>query len=56
MANMDIREEIEKKRLRHYEVARAMNMSPSYFSCLLRTELPPNKKSEVMKAINSIKI
>ncbi len=56
MANKDIREAIERKRVRHYEVASAMRVSPSYFSCLLRTELSPEKKAEIMRAIESIKL
>lgn len=51
MANMEIRQAIAKKRLKHYEVAKAMNVSVTYFSRLLQTELPQEKKNKILEVI-----
>ena len=54
--NMDIREQIAKKRLRFYEVAQVMGVHPATLTRWLRYELPPERKAEIMKAIKSIKL
>lgn len=55
MANLEIREEIKKSRLFHYEIADALGISESAFSKLLRSEMDVEKKEKVMRAIKSIK-
>ena len=54
MANADIREILRKKRIRHYEVADQLGISEYTFCKWLRTELPPDKREEVLKAIKQI--
>ena len=56
MKNMEIRELIEKRRLKFYEVADAMNVHPVTFSRWLQLEMKPEKKAEVIKAIEGIKV
>ena len=54
MNNMDIRQAIAKKRLRHYEVATALGVSEFTFSKWLRKELSDEKKAKIMSAINDL--
>lgn len=53
--NMEIRKEIEARRLAYYEVANALGINPETFSRWLRTELTGEKKQTVLEAIRSIK-
>ena len=55
-SNIEIRTAIEKRRLRYYEVARALNIHPATFTRILRYELPKERKQEILKAIRSIKV
>lgn len=55
MANMEVRQAIEKKRLKHYEVAKAAGITASTLSVWLRFEMEPERKKKILKAINSIK-
>lgn len=55
MANLEIREEIRKSRLYHYEIADALGVSKSAFSKWLRSEMDEERKEKVMRAIDSIK-
>jgi len=52
--NKEIREAIEKKRVKYYEVAEKIGVSSCYFSRLLQRELPEERKKEILKAIKSI--
>ena len=54
MANLEIRQIIREKRLRHYEVAEAMKISEYTLSKWLRTPLTEEKREMVMQAINKI--
>ena len=54
MNNEEIRKQIEKKRLKYYEVARAVGINPQTFSGWLQTELTPERRERVQKAIDSI--
>ena len=54
MANQEIKNLILKKRLKYYEVAEAMGISPGYLSTLLRKELTDEMKTKVVDAINTI--
>lgn len=55
MKNTEIRTEIMRARLHHYEVAKEMGMYDSAFSQLLRYELPDEKREEVLAAIRRIR-
>lgn len=56
MKNIEIREAIEKKRLRHYEVAAALGVHPASFSrWLYQSELTGDKKRRILDAIKRIK-
>lgn len=55
MANIDIRMEIMKRGLKNYQVATMLGVTETTFSRWLRTELPPEKKQEILKAMESIK-
>lgn len=51
-ANVEIRQAIERKRIRHYEIAKKLGISPYTFSVWLRYELTPEKKEKVLGVIN----
>lgn len=53
--NIEVRQAIEKKRLRYFEVAQELGINPCTFSMWLRVELSPERKAQVLKAIKSIK-
>lgn len=52
MANIDLRMEIMKRSLKNYQVASFVGVTETTFSKWLRTELPPEKKQDILKAIN----
>ena len=54
-ANADIRKLLIEKGIRHYEAAEACGVSLYTFSHWLQTEMKPEKKNEVLKAIKGIK-
>lgn len=54
--NLEIRQMIERKRLRYYEVANACGITPGTLSVWLRNELTQEHHQQIVKAINSIKI
>lgn len=54
--NVEIRQEIERKRLHYYEVADALNINPCTLSRWLEKELSDDRKESVMNAIKNIKI
>jgi transcriptional regulator with XRE-family HTH domain len=54
LANLEIRQIINEKRLRQYEVAEAMKISEYTLSKWMRTEMPEDKKELVMQAINKL--
>ena len=56
ICNLEIREAIRKRRLKHWEVADALGYNASYFSRLLRHELPDERKREILEVIDSIEI
>lgn len=56
MPNMEIREAIRRKRLRHFEVARALGINRCTFSTWLSEELSDEKKHSILKTIEKIKI
>lgn len=54
MTNLAIRQTIARHRLKYYEVAKEIGISPFTFSIWLREEFAPEREQEVLKAIDSI--
>lgn len=54
MNNLKIRQAITRHRLKYYEVAKEIGVSPFTFSVWLREELAPERQQEVLKAIDSL--
>ncbi len=52
--NLEIRQMIERKRLRYYEVARQVGVTPVTLSIWMQTELTDERKERVLKAIESL--
>ena len=55
MQNVEIREIIRKSRIRYWEIARKMSMAPSNFSTLLQSEISPDRKEQILNAIEELK-
>ena len=56
MNNREIRELIAKRRLKYYEVARALGISTYTFSHWLQNELPQKKQAEIIRVIKGIEL
>lgn len=56
MANEEVRGLIEKRRLKHYEVAKALGIHEATFCRWMRSEMSPERKAQVLKAIRGIKL
>ena len=56
MNNLEVRELIERKRLKYYEIAERLGVNSTTLSRWLQTELTPERKTKVLKAIKSIKV
>lgn len=54
MNNIEIRQTIEKKRLKYWEVAKEVGIDPATLSKWLRVELEGEKKQRIIDAINKI--
>ena len=55
MANKDIRYEILKRGLKNYQVATMLGATETTYSRWLRTELPAEKKKEILEALKASK-
>lgn len=53
-ANKEIREKLARYRIRQCEVADQLNITEFTLCRWLRTELPPEKKAKIEKAIQEI--
>ena len=53
--NIEVRQAIEKKRLKYYEVAQAIGIDACTLSKWLQKELTEERKKRVMDAINNYK-
>lgn len=53
--NIAVRQEIERRRLRYYEVAQALNINPCTLSRWLESDLSKEREKQIMDAIKSIK-
>lgn len=56
MQNMEIRELMRKRRIRHYEIAEKLGINETTFCRWLRKEFTPERKQQVIAAIESISI
>ena len=54
MKNAEIRELMQKRRLRHYEVAAQIGISETTFSVWLRSELTEERRAKVLRAIEDL--
>ncbi len=54
MANLEIRKEIRKSRLFHYEIADALGISESTLSKWLREEMNVGRKELIIQAIRKL--
>lgn len=55
MNNLEIRNAIQKSGLRHYEVAKLMNISEGTFGRKLRFEMQKEEKEKILKIIEKNK-
>lgn len=55
MQNLDIRQLIQKNRLKQWEVANKLNISEYTFCKKLRRELAKEQKEEIIRAIEQLK-
>lgn len=53
-ANEEIRMMIEKNRLKYWEVAHAIGISPSWFTVWMRTPMDEEKKQRTLEAIHEL--
>lgn len=54
--NLEVRQAIERKRLKYYEVAEQLQIESTTFSRWLQTEMSPERRERVLKAIGDIKL
>ncbi len=55
MANIEIKTVLKEARVYQWEVAKFLNTGESVLSRMMRQELQPEKKEEILQAINQIK-
>lgn len=53
--NIEVRQAIEKKRMKYYEVAQAIGISSCTLSRWLESDLTPERKERILKAIEEFK-
>ncbi|MDG4979158.1 hypothetical protein [Lactococcus lactis] len=54
MKNIELRQLINNKSLKFYEIAREIGIAPTTFTIWMRDELTDDKKEKVMNAIDSL--
>lgn len=54
MKNIELRQLINDKRLKFYEIAREIGIAPTTFTIWMRDELTDDKKEKVMRAIDNL--
>ena len=52
--NKEVRRQIAKNKLHHYEIANHLKVSPFTFAHWLQSEMPKDRKEMVLKAISEI--
>ena len=55
MANIEIKTALKEVRVYQWEVAKFLNIGESVLSRMMRQELQPEKKEEILQAIDQIK-
>lgn len=55
ISNLEIREQLSKKRIKHFELAKALGIHPCTLSHWLEGELSEEKKKKIQKAIREFK-
>ena len=55
MCNTDIRNEIKKTGIYHWQEADALGVAENTFCRMLSKELPDEKKKEILRAIRTVK-
>lgn len=55
LTNLEIRQAINKRRLKYYEVAAALGITQYTFSHWLQVEMSDDKREKVLKAIENYK-
>lgn len=55
MCNTKIRQEIERDKIKYWQIADALGIHPTTLTCKLRKELPPEEKQRIRQAIQQIK-
>ena len=54
MTNAEIRIEAMKKGVKHWQIAKELGISETYFSKIMRKELSEEKKEEILKIIREM--
>ncbi len=54
MHNQDVRERIKTAGIYHWQIAEELKIQDSYFSRMLRHELPPEKKQQIFEIIDRL--
>lgn len=54
MKNIELRQLINDKRIKFYEIAREIGIAPTTFTIWMRDELTDEKKEKVLSAIDSL--
>lgn len=55
LTNLEVRQAINKRRLKYYEVAAALGITQYTFSHWLQIEMSDDKREKVLKAIENYK-
>lgn len=55
LTNLEVRQAINKRRLKYHEVAAALGITQYTFSHWLQVEMPDEKKQKILKAIQDYK-
>lgn len=55
MVNLEVRQMIFAKGLKHWQIAKALNISEGTFSRWMRYEMEPERKALVVKAIKKLR-
>lgn len=53
--NLEVRQAIDKKRLKYYQVAEVIGIQPNTLTHWMQTEMNADRKKRVLKAVRSFK-
>ncbi len=56
ISNIDLRNELSDLGVKHFEIAKRMNITDAAFSKKIRTELSEEKKKEIIELAKKIKV